>query len=81
MVEGGAEILSMFMHECAAQHLRLAIAPVAVGFGTRLDLLPMERFALQSVEQLGDTAVLNFELGNAKAVSNHRVSADRRERS
>lgn len=63
VVEGGAEMLAMFLVEGMAKRLRLAMSPMFVGAGTRFSpWLPDGRFELESVEKLGDMAVMNFKL-------------------
>ncbi len=60
MVEGGAQILSMFLVEGMADRLRLAVAPILAGGGVRFPSVAATRMQLEKVEQLGDTAVIHF---------------------
>ncbi len=70
MVEGGGEILTMFLRAGIADRLRLAVAPFFVGdtaaprlvCGGEFPWNKDNRMTLESVEMLGDMAVLNYEL-------------------
>lgn len=60
LVEGGAQILAMFLREGVADRLRLAVAPVFVGGGVRFPSVEAPRMTLEKVERLGDTAVMHY---------------------
>ena len=70
MVEGGGEILTMFLHAGVADRLRLAVAPFFVGdpaaprlvCGGEFPWNKDNRMTLESVEMLGDMAVINYKL-------------------
>ncbi len=70
MVEGGGQILTMFLRAGVADRLRLAVAPFLVGdpqaprlvCGGEFPWNKDNRMTLESVEMLGDMAVLNYEL-------------------
>lgn len=69
MVEGGSAVHTMFLAEGAADRLRLAVAPFFVGNGAAPRFVgngvfpwnKNNRATLESIEMLGDTAVLNYK--------------------
>ncbi len=69
LVEGGAQMLKLFLSEGMADRLRLAVAPILVGNGVRFPSVEGQKMALQKVEQLGQTAVMYF-------VRNEEVMSD-----
>ncbi|MCL2560745.1 MAG: RibD family protein [Rikenellaceae bacterium] len=70
LVEGGQKIHTMFLSEGVGDRLRLAVAPFFVGEPGAPRLVGSANFAwnknrrmaLESVEMLGDTAVMNYAL-------------------
>lgn len=67
LVEGGGQVLSMFLSEGMYDNFRLAVAPRFVGAtgAPRLRLLPghhQGRLTVNRVRQLGDTTVIDYEL-------------------
>jgi 5-amino-6-(5-phosphoribosylamino)uracil reductase len=70
MVEGGGEIITMFLRAGVVDRLRLAIAPFLIGDPTAPRMVgggafPYDkdnRMRLENVEMLGDMAVMNYEL-------------------
>lgn len=70
MVEGGSAVHTMFLTEGMADRLRLAVAPFFVGDGAaprfvKDGIFPYgkdSRATLESVEMLGETAVLNYKM-------------------
>lgn len=70
MVEGGGEILTMFLRTGVADRLRLAVAPFFVGDPAAPRLVcggafPWDkdnRMILESIEMLGDMTVINYKL-------------------
>ncbi len=60
MVEGGAQILGMFLREGFADRLRLAVAPLLVGGGVRFPSVEAPRMRLEKLERLGGTAVMHY---------------------
>ena len=60
LVEGGAQILALFLAAGEAHRLRLAVAPLLVGCGVRFPGVAAGRMALEKVEQLGDMAVMHY---------------------
>jgi 5-amino-6-(5-phosphoribosylamino)uracil reductase len=63
MVEGGAQMLKMFLEEGMADRLRLAVAPVFVGGGVRFPSVAAHRMVLEKTEQLGQMAIMQFVNG------------------
>ena len=69
MVEGGSQILTMFLEEGVVDEMRIAVAPLFVGDSGAPRFVNDGKFAwsgekgmnLVEVEKLGDTAVLYFE--------------------
>lgn len=67
MVEGGSEVHTMFLTEGVADRLRLAVAPFFVGDDTAPRFVgngafPGGRATLESVEMVGDMAVMNYKM-------------------
>lgn len=70
IVEGGAQMHTMFLRAGAADRLRLAVAPFLVGdpsaprlvCGGRFPWNKDRRMRLEGVEMLGDMAVMNYSL-------------------
>lgn len=60
MVEGGAQVLGMFLGEGMFDKLRLAVAPIFVGSGVRFPAVEGAPMHLERVEQLGQMAVMWF---------------------
>ncbi len=69
MVEGGGQVLSMFLAEGMVDELRLAVAPFIVGDPNaprwivpgKYPWTPENRVRLERVEMLGDTSVLYYK--------------------
>jgi len=72
IVEGGTEILTMFFAENLVDELRLSVVPFFVGdeaaprftSSSKFFFDKANRMKLEKVEQLGDTAVMNYKLKN-----------------
>jgi 5-amino-6-(5-phosphoribosylamino)uracil reductase len=70
MIEGGARTIALFLHAGVVDAVRLAIAPVTFGARGRVRLFDdsqvswteRRRTILRKVEELGDTAVMWYEL-------------------
>jgi riboflavin biosynthesis pyrimidine reductase len=69
MVEGGTSIISLFLKSRLVSELRLAVAPCFISDPRAPQLVNETIFSsygnhlvLQSVEQLGNTAILNYSV-------------------